>query len=160
MGNQDYIDFGLALTNGCHDTYSSDASGIGPEEFSWNTSTIPADQAAFYNTSGFYVTDSIYDLRPEVLESYYYAYRITNNTMYQDWAWDAFLAINASARTGSGFSEISDVTQADGGEKLNVQESFLFAEVMKYAYLIHAPVSICILCTFSPSPWLLSLAAG
>ena len=61
--------------------------------------------------------------------------------MYQDWAWEAFVAINATTRVGQGFSEISDVNAANGGSFENVQESFLFAEVMKYSYLIHAPVS-------------------
>ena len=42
---------------------------------------------------------------------------------------------------GQGFSEISDVNAANGGSFDNLQESFLFAEVMKYSYLIHAPVS-------------------
>ena len=60
--------------------------------------------------------------------------------MYQDWAWDAFLAINATTRIRQGFSAISDVNAANGGSFENVQESFLFAEVMKYSYLIHAPV--------------------
>lgn len=62
--------------------------------------------------------------------------------MYQDWAWDAFVAINSTCRVGSGFSEISDVNAANGGSFDNAQESFLFAEVMKYLYLIHAPVSV------------------
>ncbi len=61
--------------------------------------------------------------------------------MYQDWAWEAFVAINSTTRVGQGFSEISDVNAANGGSFDNVQESFLFAEVMKYSYLIHAPAS-------------------
>ena len=65
---------------------------------------------------------------------------LKGNTTYQDWAWDAFVAINATTRVGQGFSEISDVDAAHGGSFENVQESFLFAEVMKYSYLIHAPV--------------------
>ena len=76
-----------------------------------------------------------------VIESYYYAYRATGDTKYQDWAWDAFLALNATCRTGSGFSSIADVNTPGGGEKLDLQESFFFAEVMKYSYLIQAPVS-------------------
>ena len=60
--------------------------------------------------------------------------------MYQDWAWDAFVAINATTRVGEGFSEIENVDVAGGGGFTNVQESFLFAEVMKYSYLIHASV--------------------
>ena len=65
LGRQDYIDYGIALTNGCHDTYNSTATGIGPETFSWNTTELPADMTAFYNSAGYYITDSIYDLRPE-----------------------------------------------------------------------------------------------
>ena len=139
LGRQDYIDYGLALVNGCHDTYTSTATGIGPEVFSWDPNSVPADQTAFFQESGFYITTSIYDLRPEVLESYYYAYRITGDTKYQDWAWDAFVAINATTRANSGFSEIENVNAPGGGAKDDFQESFWFAEVMKYAYIIHAP---------------------
>ena len=64
------------------------------------------------------------------------------NTTYQDWAWEAFVAINATTRVGQGFSEINDVNVAGGGGFTNIQESFLFAEVLKYSYLIHAPVSM------------------
>ncbi|MCJ1473758.1 maturation of Asn-linked oligosaccharides protein [Lambiella insularis] len=142
LGRQDYIDFGLTLVDGCHDLYNATLTGIGPETFSWNTTGVNATNSAFYEANGYYITDPIYDLRPEVIESFYYAYRITGNTTYQDWAWDAFVAINATTRVGNGFSEISDVNAPNGGSFENVQESFLFAEVMKYSYLIHAPESI------------------
>ena len=36
---------------------------------------------AFYNANGFYITDPDYDLRPEVIESFYYAYRITGKAV-------------------------------------------------------------------------------
>ncbi|KAI9750233.1 MAG: hypothetical protein M4579_006552 [Chaenotheca gracillima] len=139
LDRQDYIDFGLALVDGCHKTYNQTATRIGPEAFSWNSSAIPADQAAFYNQTGFYITTSDYDLRPEVIESYYYAYRLTGDSKYQDWAWDAFVAINATTRTDSGFAQISDVNTPGGGDKVDNQESFLFAEVLKYSYLINLP---------------------
>ena len=77
LGRQDYIDFGLALVNGCHDLYNSTLTGIGPESFSWNTTGVDSTNEAFYNANGFYITDQLYDLRPEVIESFYYAYRIT-----------------------------------------------------------------------------------
>lgn len=67
--------------------------------------------------------------------------RATGNQMYRDWSWDAFVAINATTRVGSGFSSINDVNTPGGGGFQNVQESFFFAEVMKYSYLIHAAVS-------------------
>lgn len=77
LGRQDYVDFGLALVNGCHDLYNSTLTGIGPESFSWNTTGVDSTNEAFYNANGFYITDPLYDLRPEVIESFYYAYRIT-----------------------------------------------------------------------------------
>ena len=103
--------------------------------------SLPAqyqDQTAFYEKNGFYITQPSYITRPEVIESYYYAYRITGDAKYQDWAWDAFVAINATARQGVGFTEIRNVNAPGGGSTGDNQESFLFAEVMKYSYMIFA----------------------
>ena len=57
---------------------------------------------------------------------------------YREWAWNAFKAINATCRTDSGFAAVSSVNTSGGGSKYDNQESFLYAEVMKYAYLVHA----------------------
>ncbi|KAI1006818.1 putative mannosyl-oligosaccharide alpha-1,2-mannosidase [Podosphaera aphanis] len=144
-----YIDFGLELVNACHETYVHTLTGIGPETFSWVTNKTPlddqnnpqppADQAEFYAKAGFYITGGKYVLRPEVIESFYYAYRATHNQMYQDWAWNAFVAMNSTCRTDSGFSQILDVNAPNGGGLDDFQDSFLFAEVLKYSYLIFAP---------------------
>jgi mannosyl-oligosaccharide alpha-1,2-mannosidase len=86
-----------------------------------------------------------------VVESFYYAYRITGSRVYQDvsllisslngetnllskWAWNAFKAINATTRVGSGYSGITDVNGPNGGSFTNFQDSFFFAEAMKYRY--------------------------
>ncbi|EOD51117.1 putative mannosyl-oligosaccharide alpha- -mannosidase protein [Neofusicoccum parvum UCRNP2] len=138
LDRQDYIDFGLELVEGCRNTYESTLTGIGPEIFSWNTSTLPANQSEFYEEHGFWLQDAFYDLRPEVIESYYYAYRQTRDPKYQEWAWEAFVAINATTRQGSGFTAVTNVNAPGGGSPDDNQESFLFAEVMKYAFLIHA----------------------
>lgn len=155
LNEQKYIDFGLALVNGCEDTYASTLTGIGPEVFQWVTNTTaanstvnpppPADQVAFYEKAGFYITDSVYILRPEVLESFYYAYRATGDQTYRDWSWNAFVAINNTCRVGSGFAEIQNVNAVGGGGYNDFQDSFLFAEVMKYSYLTQAPVSLPVL---------------
>jgi mannosyl-oligosaccharide alpha-1,2-mannosidase len=84
LNEQRYIDFGLQLVNACENTYNQTLTGIGPEGFSWNTSSIPADQQAFYDRAGFYITNGNYILRPEVIESFYYAYRATGARVYQD----------------------------------------------------------------------------
>jgi mannosyl-oligosaccharide alpha-1,2-mannosidase len=139
LGKQEYIDYGLELVNGCHETYIQTATGIGPEVFGWDASRIPANQSAFFEKAGFYITNGNYNLRPEVIESWYYAYRATGDTKYQDWAWDAYLAINSTTHVGSGYSSIEDVNVKGGGGFSDFQESFWFAEVLKYSYLIQAP---------------------
>lgn len=55
------------------------------------------------------------------------------------------MAINVTCRVGSGFAELNNVNAPNGGGFNDFQDSFLFAEVMKYSYLIHAPVSTCLL---------------
>lgn len=139
LQNTTLLNFGLSLVDACENTYNQTLTGIGPESFAWNSTTVPANQTEFFERAGFYITNSAYVLRPEVLESIYYAYRATGERKYQDYAWNAFVAINATTRVGSGFSEISDVNAPNGGSFYDFQDSFLFAEVMKYAYLIHAP---------------------
>ncbi|KAF2183163.1 glycoside hydrolase family 47 protein [Zopfia rhizophila CBS 207.26] len=139
LGNQSYIDYGLKLVDGCHETYTQTATGIGPEIFGWDETKVPGGQENFFNKSGFYITNSGYQLRPEVVESFYYAYRVTGDSKYQDWAWEAFQDINATTRVGSGYSSIDNVNVVGGGRKTDFQESFWFAEVLKYSYLIHAP---------------------
>ena len=146
LDEQKYIDFGLALVAGCEDTYNSTLTGIGPEIFEWlpqnatNTSSIPSSQLAFYEKAGFWITNGNYILRPEVIESFYYAYRVTGDQIYRDWAWNAFVAINATTRTASGFAELNNVNAVGGGGFMDMQDSFLFAEVLKYSYLIHTEV--------------------
>ncbi|RFU80264.1 glycosyl hydrolase family 47 [Trichoderma arundinaceum] len=147
LGEQKYIDFGLKLTDSYYATYSQTASGIGPEGFQWVDSANPSgtqppsSQSAFYSKSGYWVTAPYYILRPETLESLYYAYRITGDAKYQDLAWNAFNAITKATRAGSAYSAINDVTQANGGGPSDDMESFWFAEALKYAYLIHAEES-------------------
>ncbi|BCR86649.1 glycoside hydrolase family 47 protein [Aspergillus chevalieri] len=135
LGDDKLIQFGLDLVKGCHATYNETATGIGPETFAWDAQSVPNDQRVFFEEAGFYITNEVYILRPEVIESFYYAYRVTGETQYRDWVWNAFVAINATCRTDSGFAGINNVNVKDGGGKQDNQESFVFAEVLKYAYL-------------------------
>jgi mannosyl-oligosaccharide alpha-1,2-mannosidase len=148
LNDPKYIEFGIKLTDSCHATYSATATKIGPETFRWqdgkagenatNNPPPPNNQSEFAMRSGFWNENPSYNLRPEVIESYYYAYRATGDSKYQDWAWDAWKAINASCVVGAGFSAINDVNAADGGGWSDFQESYFFAETLKYSYLIQA----------------------
>jgi len=156
----EYVNFGLELTNSCHNTYISTATNIGPEVFRWqddrlspnapNNPPPPQNQSAFSAASGFWIESAYYVLRPEVVESYYYAYRATGDPKYQEWAWDAFLAIKKACRAGSGFSNIENVNLPMGGNHTDFQETFWFAEVLKYLYLIFSEVSLPCLCALCP----------
>jgi mannosyl-oligosaccharide alpha-1,2-mannosidase len=138
LNRPDYVQYGLSLTAGCYNTYASTVTGIGPEQFGWDENRVPDDQKDFFEKHGFYILSGAYVLRPEVLESYYYAYRVTGDTRYQDWAWNGFVAINATCWTPAGFSAIADVNKPGGGAQIDNEESFAFAEMLKYAYIIHA----------------------
>jgi mannosyl-oligosaccharide alpha-1,2-mannosidase len=142
LGNQTLIELGQNLTDSCAATYNATLTGIGPEAWKWEDVNLfegeDVEEDKFIGDNGFNITNPSYDLRPEVLESLYYAYRATGEKKYQEWSWNAFKAINATCRTGSGFSSITNVNAPHGGSPMNFQESFVFAETFKYAWLIQA----------------------
>lgn len=95
LKNDEYLDYGFKLTESCMNTYSSSVTGLGPEV--WNfignkeNKTLGAriDDKPFYKEHGFNYVVTTYVLRPEVLESVFYSYRVTGDKRYQDFAWAA-----------------------------------------------------------------------
>ncbi|KAH9026209.1 glycoside hydrolase family 47 protein [Lactarius pseudohatsudake] len=141
LNNQTIVDLALELNDGCWNTYAGDATGIGPEAFSYATGLagtadgVPPDQLQFYRMNGYYILSPIYVQRPEVLESNFYAWRVTGNEKYLH---RARIAVNdfytyLKISTG-GFAGISDVMNPNKGITDETQ-SFWFAEVLKYLYL-------------------------
>jgi mannosyl-oligosaccharide alpha-1,2-mannosidase len=141
LNNTRYLNFGLNLTESCHEMYIRTATRIGPETIKWPNAHMTRKQRDEYKTLGFAIENPSYQLRPEAMESYYYAYRATKDCKYQDWAWDAFVAIVSHTKTRNGFAPISNVNKVGGGWKQSRQESYFFSETLKYAYLIFAEVS-------------------
>lgn len=138
--NQTLIDFGLSVAEAGAGVYHSTTTGLGGEFVTW---TADCDESWGENcsaNSSMRISDGTFKLRPELLETWYYAYRATRNPKYREWIWWAFESINENCKTESGFSAISDVNLPGGGDKLDQQESFVFAEVMKYVYLVHLEV--------------------
>nr|POF00962.1 mannosyl-oligosaccharide alpha-1,2-mannosidase [Quercus suber] len=140
--NQTLLDFGLSIADTAGAIYSRTVTGLGGEFLWWTTKCSPewgekkctADNSFRFSTTSF-------RLRPEALETWYYAYRATRNPKYRLWAWKMFRAMQRYCRTPTGYSSISDVNAPHGGNKTDVQESFVFAEVFKYMYLIFEDVS-------------------
>ncbi|KAI4767634.1 glycoside hydrolase [Aureobasidium sp. EXF-3400] len=136
-GNQTLVDYGLSIADAAGAMYNSTKTGLGGEFVIWSTTCDAGGENACESDETFRISDGKFRLRPEVLETWYYAYRATKDSKYRDWSWAAFESINRYCRTETGFSLINDVNDPDGGGKSDSQESFVFAEVMKYVYLSH-----------------------
>ena len=120
---ENYQSLAKGITNTCHESYIRTPTHLGPESFSMDGGREVV------------AMDRYYILRPEVIESYFYLWRMTHEEKYRDWAWDAVEALEKFCRTENGYSGLKDVTNADSG-KDDVQQSFFFAETLKYLYLI------------------------
>ncbi|KAI4762616.1 glycoside hydrolase [Aureobasidium sp. EXF-3400] len=135
--NQTLVDYGLSIADAAGAIYESTRTGLGGEFVTWSTSCEASESNPCDPKDAIRISDGRFRLRPEVLETWYYAYRATKDEKYRDWIWAAFEAINRYCRTETGFSSITNVDAPGGGSKGDVQESFVFAEVMKYVYLAH-----------------------
>ncbi|OBZ67632.1 putative mannosyl-oligosaccharide alpha-1,2-mannosidase 1B [Grifola frondosa] len=110
--NDTIVNFALAANDACWNTYASTATGIGPEAFGYISSdgdsgTSPSQSdLEFYDEHGFFILpgDSFYDMRPEVLESNFYAWRVTGDTKYYDRAVSAMNSFNEFLRAGVAYA--------------------------------------------------------
>ena len=96
-------------------------NGIEPEEYDYKTSKV---------------LDAGYPLRPEIVESTYYLYRITKDPKYLAMGQEMFNDFVKHCRTDVAYAGLKDVTTK---EKSDYMHSFLFAETFKYFYLLFAP---------------------
>jgi mannosyl-oligosaccharide alpha-1,2-mannosidase len=114
--NQILVDFGLVIANTAGALYKHTASHLG-SEWVHLTSDCSSDwgEAHCSGYNSVRPADTSIQLRPEALETWYYAYRATRDSTYREWAWDMFLAMNKVCKTHTGFSAISNVSATDGG---------------------------------------------
>ncbi|KAJ8474678.1 hypothetical protein ONZ45_g15868 [Pleurotus djamor] len=125
-----------------HITNRKNSTGIGPESFAYISddgsftggSNPSRSQLAFNAQHGFYITGADYILRPEVLESNFYAWRVTGDTKYLDNAARAIDSFNKFLPATVGIGGLFDVNNVNS-DKVDDTESFWFAEVLKYLYL-------------------------
>ncbi|KAI9438671.1 glycoside hydrolase family 47 protein [Lactarius indigo] len=141
LDNQTIVDLALELNDACWNTYAKDATGIGPEAFAYVTKDteiangVTPEQVLFYGQHGYYITSSDYIQRPEVLESNFYAWRVTGDRKYIDRARSAVKNFNKYLKVSTGgFAGIDDVNDQHT-TKIDRTQSFWFAEVLKYLYL-------------------------
>ncbi|XP_061918293.1 mannosyl-oligosaccharide 1,2-alpha-mannosidase IA [Entelurus aequoreus] len=123
---QHYLDLAAQITHTCHESYDRSATKLGPETFRFDSGA---------EATATRLSDRYYILRPEVIESYMYLWRLTHDPKYRDWGWEAVEALERHCRVEFGFSGIRDVyTLMDGHD--NMQQSFFLAETLKYLYLL------------------------
>ncbi|KXN84062.1 putative mannosyl-oligosaccharide alpha-1,2-mannosidase 1B [Leucoagaricus sp. SymC.cos] len=142
LNNQTIVDIALQLVDSCWNTYASTATGIGPEVFAFTsddgtyTGRAPPSRAdqEFNKAHGFYIDTSSYILRPEVLESNFYAWRVTGDTKYFDRAASAVQSFQKHLPVKDAYAGIWNVDVVPT-VKYDHMESFWFAEVLKYLYL-------------------------
>ncbi|PKS07774.1 hypothetical protein jhhlp_006382 [Lomentospora prolificans] len=156
FSRDDYVDYGEQLARGCAWAYESFPTGLMPEVFQLvpckTTSLGPCESDVEEEPSetigkelpeGFeWVKDPRYILRPEAIESIFYAYRITGKEEYLDIAWKMFKAIETATKTPLANSAIADVKETGATRKLDSMESFWFSETLKYFYLIFSPPDV------------------
>ncbi|KAH7359543.1 glycoside hydrolase [Pyrenochaeta sp. MPI-SDFR-AT-0127] len=143
--------FALALLEGCRHTYTSTPTKIGPETWSWVPKFSYEDPLLLPETerqrnealsSGFWSTEPQYKGRPEYVESLFYAWRITGEQRYREWAWEAFAALEEHCKAPFGYAQLTDVYNTGDGKWIDMQESFWGAETLKYLWLTFADVEV------------------
>eukprot|EP00041_Stephanoeca_diplocostata_P029611 m.880491 g.880491 ORF g.880491 m.880491 type:complete len:576 (+) comp23591_c2_seq2:412-2139(+) len=124
--SQSYITVGKGITKTCREGYKRSKTGLGPEMMLFSSEDMVPSQNLGHRT---------YFLRPEVVESYFYMWRLTKQPKYREWAWDVVQALETHCRCGDmGYCGLRDVENPQ--VKNDAQESYFLAETLKYLYLI------------------------
>lgn len=102
----------------------------------WNLHGIEPEEIDYATMA---VTDSMYYLRPEIIESAYYLRHFTGDGAYRRMGETFFRSIREECRTDAGYAYLRNVVTK---EKADGMESFFFAETLKYLYLLLAPEDV------------------
>ena len=97
--------------------------GIEPEVFDYRSGEIK---------------DPRYPLRPEIVESTYYLYRLTGDPHYRAMGKSMWLDFMRYCRSPQGYAALESVVSKKQKDSM---QSFLFAETFKYFYLLFSPPS-------------------
>ncbi len=119
---QKYVAEGLAMTETCAKMYTSNPSGLA------------CDQVQISKDGSIHCKNDLYLLRPETVESIFYAWRETHDQKWRDYATQIWKAIAKHCEVDSGgFSDVRRVSSKP--TKTDKQESWFLAETLKYLWL-------------------------
>ncbi|KAJ1674526.1 hypothetical protein EV182_003103 [Spiromyces aspiralis] len=149
LNNTEHLALAEELTEACYNVLRSTATNLGAEQYGFlpggtdaSSYGLDSSHEAEAKVRGFYTLNPQYYMRPEVIESIFYMYRITGDNKYRDWAWKIWKGIQANCRVDGGYAGIKDVNKGRSAGYVNGQESFVYAETLKYLYLIFADPSV------------------
>jgi hypothetical protein len=95
--------------------------GIEPERFNYGTMQVESPP---------------YYLNPEIMESAYYLYHYTQDSLYLRMGKTMFDSLTTYCRTPAGYCELRSVITKEKSDRM---ESYFLAETLKYLYLLFAP---------------------
>jgi mannosyl-oligosaccharide alpha-1,2-mannosidase len=79
--------------------------------------------------------DDTFKLRPELVESLFYSWRVTHDFRAREEAWKILMSIRKYCETEGGYTTIHDTS--DGTVMYDdMQDSFFLSETLKYLYLM------------------------
>ncbi|NXR61058.1 MA1C1 mannosidase, partial [Rhadina sibilatrix] len=123
---QRHRELAAEITSTCHESYTRSDTKLGPEAFRFDAGS---------EAMATRLSERYYILRPEVVESYMYLWRLTHDPKYRHWGWEVVQALEKHCRVEAGFSGIRDVYTTTPTHD-NMQQSFFLAETLKYLYLL------------------------
>uniref|UniRef100_A0A8B9FGV7 alpha-1,2-Mannosidase n=1 Tax=Amazona collaria TaxID=241587 RepID=A0A8B9FGV7_9PSIT len=121
-----HIELGAEIARTCHESYDRTSMKLGPEAFRFDGGV---EAIATRQNEKYYI------LRPEVIETYMYMWRLTHDPKYRQWGWEAVEALEKHCRVDGGYSGIRDVYNNHESHD-DVQQSFFLSETLKYLHLL------------------------
>ncbi|KAF9007862.1 glycoside hydrolase family 47 protein [Cyathus striatus] len=147
IGKRDWTT-GRELLDTCLETYDT-PTGLAAEIVHFY---IPSDSGADAAEKDWYIKstgipgqpsyDARYMLRPETVESLFFAYRLTGDKKYREQGWRIFQAIEKYCKLPEGgYATILDVENVRS-ELEDKMETFFLSETLKYLYLLFDDSSV------------------
>jgi len=143
-GGLGHMEMARELMVTCFEFYNQTITGLSPEIAFFRVESSNTAEPPLPGASDLYVKprDTHNILRPETVESLFYMYRVTGERVYQEWAWQIFVAFERHAKIETGgYSGLQNVEVLDSA-RIDKMESFFLGETLKYFYLLFADPAV------------------
>ncbi|KAJ2352459.1 hypothetical protein GGF43_003748 [Coemansia sp. RSA 2618] len=149
VGSDTYFALAEQLMEAGYSVFGEMPSNLGAEAIRFVRRNVGSDYLqlgaqgrAQVDAYGFSLERPYYVLRPELIESLFYMYRLTGKTVYADRVWAIWQGIQRNCRVEAGYVGTANVA-ADAAttgvlNTVDSTESFFYGETMKYLYLTFA----------------------